>query len=214
MTKITAALMALLVVAAAPVAPVARAAPSAQVAATCSDYSTQAEAQRAGDTRDADGDGIYCESLPCPCSTAAPGSAKPPTPPKKPAPGDPKNCTTPSGVQHISFSATKYANIRAHFLAAVKKGWPKKLVLNRAGAAERRDRLLQAWPTKKGYDRDEYPPAVGRGKGKGLQKGSNPTGWKADVRYVPSSENRSHGSTLGAKLHRFCSGTRFQYVFY
>ena len=37
-------------------------------AATCSDYSSQAAAQRAQDTRDADGDGIYCESLPCPCS--------------------------------------------------------------------------------------------------------------------------------------------------
>ena len=33
-------------------------------AATCSDYSTQA----AADTGDADGDGIYCESLLCPCS--------------------------------------------------------------------------------------------------------------------------------------------------
>ena len=34
--------------------------PSSANAATCSDYSTQAEAQRAADTRDADGDGIYC----------------------------------------------------------------------------------------------------------------------------------------------------------
>jgi hypothetical protein len=28
--------------------------------ATCDDYDNQAEAQRAKDTRDADGDGIYC----------------------------------------------------------------------------------------------------------------------------------------------------------
>jgi len=34
--------------------------PIARAAATCDDYSTQAEAQRAADTRDADGDGIYC----------------------------------------------------------------------------------------------------------------------------------------------------------
>lgn len=40
---------------------------TARAAATCSDYSNQADAQRAGDTRDADGDGIYCEALPCPC---------------------------------------------------------------------------------------------------------------------------------------------------
>jgi len=39
-------------------------------AATCSDYPNQAAAQKAHDTRDPDGDGIYCEDLPCPCSTA------------------------------------------------------------------------------------------------------------------------------------------------
>src|SRR3954451_20192630 len=49
-------------------------APSAAHAATCSDYSTQAAAQAAADTRDADGDGIYCEALRCPCSAAAGGS--------------------------------------------------------------------------------------------------------------------------------------------
>lgn len=43
-------------------------------AATCSDYTTQAAAQFAGDTIDADHDGIYCESLPCPCSTDPPGT--------------------------------------------------------------------------------------------------------------------------------------------
>lgn len=41
--------------------------PSSASAATCSDYSNQAAAQRAADTRDGDGDGIYCEDLPCPC---------------------------------------------------------------------------------------------------------------------------------------------------
>ncbi len=51
-------------------------APVAQASATCSDYSNQAEAQRAKDTRDADGDGLYCETLPCPCAkggSPAPG---------------------------------------------------------------------------------------------------------------------------------------------
>ena len=36
------------------------AAPVATASGTCSDYSTQAEAQRAADTRDPDGDGVYC----------------------------------------------------------------------------------------------------------------------------------------------------------
>jgi hypothetical protein len=34
------------------------------------------------------------------------------------------------------------------------------------------------------------------------------------VEYVPSGENRSHGSTMGAKLRRLCDGTHFRYVFY
>jgi hypothetical protein len=34
--------------------------PVAHAAATCSDYPNQKAAQEAADTRDADGDGIYC----------------------------------------------------------------------------------------------------------------------------------------------------------
>jgi len=56
--------------------------PTAQAAATCADYDSQAEAQRAADTRDADGDGIYCEALPCPC--LKPGQDDTPDKPKPP----------------------------------------------------------------------------------------------------------------------------------
>ena len=111
-------------------------------------------------------------------------------------------CARPGGVAAIGFSATKYPHIRRHYLRAVRRGWPRVLVLNRSGADSRRDRLLDAYPTRPGYDRDEYPPAVGRGRS------------PADVAYVPSSENRSHGATMGVKLRRFCDGTRFRYVFY
>ena len=50
-------------------------APAGASAATCADFPNQAAAQHAANTRDGDGDGIYCESLPCPCST---GGARPP----------------------------------------------------------------------------------------------------------------------------------------
>lgn len=123
-------------------------------------------------------------------------------------------CVRPDGVQNISFSATRYPHVRAHFLRALRRGWPRRLVLNRPNADARRDRLLRDYPTRAGHDRDEYPPAVGRGRGRGLRRGRDPRGWKADVAYVPSSENRSHGATLGIKLRRFCDGTRFRYVFY
>ncbi|MEA2295267.1 MAG: hypothetical protein QOE86_2906 [Solirubrobacteraceae bacterium] len=55
--------------------------PSAASAATCADYSNQAAAQRAADTRDADGDGVYCEDLPCPClKPGGSGSGSGPSP--------------------------------------------------------------------------------------------------------------------------------------
>ena len=177
----------------------------------CSDFSTQADAQRAANTRDADGDGVYCESLPCPCLKKGGSKSTPTAAPNNPEAG----CAKPSGVQQIGFSATKYPNIRRHFLDAVHKGWPSILVIDRTGASSRRDRLLTGVATKAGYDRDEYPPAMGRGRGsEGLTRGADPVGWKASVRLVPSSENRSHGSVMGIKLRRFCSGTRFSYRFY
>ncbi len=177
----------------------------------CSDFSNQADAQRAANTRDADGDGVYCESLPCPCLKK--GASKPTG---TAAPSNPETgCVKPSGVQQIGFSATKYPNIRRHFLAAVSEGWPSTLVIERRGTDARRDRLLPGYATRAGYDRDEYPPAMGRGRGsEGLTRGADPVGWRASVRLVPSSENRSHGSVMGIKLRRFCSGTRFSYRFY
>jgi hypothetical protein len=122
-------------------------------------------------------------------------------------------CVRPTGLQRIVFSAEKYPNVRRHFRGALRRGWPRRLVVNRRGADARRERVLRDIPTREGFDRDEYPPAVGRGRGPGLERGRNPRGWKADVRYVPSSENRSHGATLGDRLERFCNGTRFRYVF-
>ena len=118
--------------------------------------------------------------------------------PSKPA----RSCVTPRDVAAISFSGTKYPNIRRHYEHAVAAGWPSVLVVNRTGADSRRSRLLRSTDTRRGMDRDEYPPAVARAS------------VRASVAFVPSSENRSHGATLGIKLRRFCDGTRFRYVFY
>ena len=120
-------------------------------------------------------------------------------------------------MQRLRFSSAKYPNIKAHTLAAIARGWPRILVVNRPRADDRRDRLMQDIPTRAGFDRDEYPPAVGRGRAnghqRGLVRGINPIGWMADVMYVRSSENRSHGSSLGAQLRSLCNGVRFRYTF-
>ena len=130
-------------------------------------------------------------------------------PPAAPA----RACRRPAAIQPVEFSRREYPNIRRHFTGALRRGWPRVLVVNRRLADERRDKLLAGIPTREGFDRDEYPPAVGRGRGKGLERGLDPRGWKADVRYVPSGENRSHGASLGGQLSPYCDGTRFRYVF-
>jgi hypothetical protein len=52
--------------------------PEAHASRTCADYPNQRQAQLHKDTRDADGDGIYCESLPCPCLKPGGTSPSPP----------------------------------------------------------------------------------------------------------------------------------------
>lgn len=126
-------------------------------------------------------------------------------------------CSRPAGVQDLTFSKVKYPHIRRHVRRALARGWPRILVVNRRGDDARRQRRLRDVPTRRNFDRDEYPPAVGRGRPNGtltgLVRGTDPRGWKADVAYVPSAENRSHGSSLGGQLRKFCDGTRFRYVF-
>ena len=82
-----------------------------------------------------------------------------------------------------------------------------------AAARTSRDWATETIPTKFGLDRHESASGSrGRG-GKKLTKGRNPRGWEADVRYVPSSENRSNGASLGNQLSPFCNGTKFKYLF-
>lgn len=223
------------------------AAPAIASAATCADFPNQAAAQAAANTRDADGDGIYCESLPCPC--ARPGAATPatgppsplpvpaplPVPPTpvepsptptpslesnptakptpEPAPGpkpkakkkaqaDTAQCRREKRTVSISFSRTKYRNVRAHWVEAVLQGYPRVLTIRRQGADERRRKLLAGIATETGKDRDEYPPAVARST------------VRASVKLVPSSESRSHDAAMGVKLRRWCSGQRFKVVWF
>jgi hypothetical protein len=71
------------------------------------------------------------------------------------------------------------------------KGWPRILVFNRPNAEKHRERLLgeSGLASRPDQDRDEYPPAVGRGRAKGslrgLVRGINPIGWTADVDVRP-----------------------------
>lgn len=183
----------------------------ATAASSCSNYRTQAAAQAAADTRDPNQNGLYCESLPCPCagkSSGGSGSSHPkPTPPPSTSSSsgtsaDPKGCRIVKEVVDVGLSRTKYPKVRAHWEHAIKEGWPRILTIHRKGASERRDKLLKGIPTAPGKDRDEYPPAAAR------------TTVKADVALVDASENRGAGQIQGTKTRSYCSGQRFKFVWY
>jgi micrococcal nuclease len=93
-------------------------APAAQ-AAVCGQYPNQAAAQFAGDTLDADHDGIYCEALPCPCSTAPPGTL--PTAPVLAAPTAPAApvATAPPASSPPSATPSAAVRIRARVLRVI-----------------------------------------------------------------------------------------------
>ena len=131
----------------------------------------------------------------CPARALVPGS---PGCREEPGPG---HCRRPGHAIRVTFSKSDYPNIIRHIKYSWRIGYPKKLVIWRKGADRRRDLLLEGIPTKPGYDRDEAPAAVLRKK------------VKADVRYVPSGENRSAGSSLGQQISGYCNGVRVLYRF-
>lgn len=155
----------------------------------CDSYSTQPQAQRAWqkigrpEEADGDGDGQVCESLPA-----------------QDTPEDDASCQRTGQVVSVTYSRREYPNIARHAEQSIAQGSPTVLRVRRAGTDQRRDDLLEDVPTRDGFDRDEYPPAVGRA-----------TGDEATVRYVPSGENRSAGSILGNTLDPYCDGQRFRY---
>jgi hypothetical protein len=184
-------------------------------AATCSDYSNQAEAQGAKDTLDADGDGIYCESLPCPCLRPGDsgGGGGSPTPAPKPK----SSCVRPPGVLRLSVQPGEVPQHQAPFHGGRQEG----LASGDGPQPQARRRPARPPAGRVPYPSRLRPRRVPRrcregqanGDLRGLVRGINPVGWMADVAYVSSRENRSHGSSLGAKLRGVCEGTRFQYAF-
>jgi hypothetical protein len=97
----------------------------------------------------------------------------------------------------VRISRRRWPHIARHIERA-RSHFPRVLHLDRAGADETRAESLRGIPTRDGYDRDEYPPAVSLEGGEG-----------ADVKLVRSSENPSAGASMGGRLRPYCDGQRF-----
>lgn len=135
---------------------------------------------------------------------AAPATAPPPvvetTAPKpaaKTTPPVPTTTTKPVPAKTLTFSLARYPNVADHIRDAIADGESAVCTLDRDGADDRRADAVVGHATAKGKDRDEYPFAICTEGGTG-----------ADIRLVPSGENRSAGAWMGNKLERWPDGTR------
>lgn len=104
-------------------------------------------------------------------------------------------------VAKVKISKSKYPESARHIEEAQAKGHPKVGTIDRAGAKSNRAEALKDTPTKRGFDRDEYPPAVFKEGGEG-----------ASVRHIPPSDNRGAGASMGAQMTELPNGTQVEVI--
>jgi len=101
----------------------------------------------------------------------------------------------------LKFPADKYPETARHIKNAIKKGASAVCTIDREGADENREESLKNIPTKRGYDRDEFPMAMCEEGGAG-----------ADIEYISPADNRGAGSWVSHQLSEYEDGTAVLFV--
>ena len=89
----------------------------------------------------------------------------------------------------VCISRSRFGELADHYDDAIAAGQPRLLTTGYPGAALRRQDSLRGFPTRVGFDRDEYPFAMTRQGGSG-----------ASVRHLDPSLNRAVGSYVRNQL--------------
>lgn len=131
---------------------------------------------------------------------------KPPPPaPMVTQPAPPPPVFAPGKPHDVVISRSRHPEAARHIDQAQRQGQPSVLHLDRAHAHERRRQSTGSVnPHRKPsplHERDEYPPAVTR------EGGAN-----ANVRYIPRSDNRGAGGSLGAQTRSLPDGSKIRVV--
>ncbi|MEK5447452.1 NucA/NucB deoxyribonuclease domain-containing protein [Paenibacillus sp. FSL R7-0331] len=117
----------------------------------------------------------------------------------------PSVTTTPAGsgeVVQLVFPSDRYPETAGHIQEAIRNGESAICTISREDAEENRKESLKGVPTKKGYDRDEWPMAMCAEGGAG-----------ADIEYITPGDNRGAGSWVGNQLEGYADGTRVEFMF-
>jgi len=102
-------------------------------------------------------------------------------------------------AKEIVLTLSKHGEAAEHVAAAIAKGHPDVLTINRAGTAANRQAATGGIAKVAGKDLDEYPPAMFSEGGSG-----------ASVRAINSSDNRAAGACIGNACRGLPDGTRVQ----
>lgn len=105
-------------------------------------------------------------------------------------------------VVQLRFPSERFPETARHIQEAIRSGESSICTIDRQEADENRKESLKGVPTKKGYDRDEWPMAMCKEGGSG-----------ADIEYITPSDNRGAGSWVGNQLEGLPDGTRVQFMF-
>ncbi|WP_455578855.1 NucA/NucB deoxyribonuclease domain-containing protein [Capnocytophaga cynodegmi] len=101
----------------------------------------------------------------------------------------------------ITIKKSDYPETAQHIEDAIAKGHPVTVEIQRKLAVENRKAAVNNHPTKKGFDRDEWPMAMFSEGGTG-----------ASIRYINPSDNRGAGSAIGNALSNYPDGTIVKFI--
>ncbi|MCL6458727.1 MAG: DNA-entry nuclease [Gorillibacterium sp.] len=108
---------------------------------------------------------------------------------------------TEQSVVNLVFPSDRYPETASHIKKAIASEQSAICTIDREGVEENRKQSLRDVPTKKGYDRDEWPMAM-------CEEG----GPYADIAYITPADNRGAGSWVGNQLEAYPDGTRVEFV--
>lgn len=108
---------------------------------------------------------------------------------------------TSDNIPVIEFPSDRYPETAKHIREAIQRGESDICTIDRKGAENRREDSLNGIPTKKGYDRDEFPMAVCAEGGEG-----------ADIKYISPKDNRGAGAWMGNRLEDYPDGMKVKIV--
>lgn len=108
-------------------------------------------------------------------------------------------------VVTVDVDSNKYPASALHIYIAIRNGVPQKLHVNRDPGYDLRANSLEGIPSNSETDRDEFPFALSNEAVVYNKKVGT-----SDIAYIPYSDNRGSGSSMGNQLSDYCQGQAFQ----